>query len=226
MLRRGVSLVLRRRRYSPSRVSPRGSPEPSSAPVERTQRWAWSPFLNNEEAKEVKDPWRARGGKLDLLEQSDDDDENPPTLRPVLPPLTLPPPRPVFPSPRQPVFPLPQPRPVFPSPPQPVFPLPRPRPVLPLPPPQPVFPLPVPYRLERDSPAAAAAPKKRRHRGRPTNPEDNMLVDPFVFTLTEGKRYDVVEKVTARVSICSLFSASLGQEWRTDMWFVEEECSA
>jgi hypothetical protein len=59
----------------------------------------------------------------------------------------------------------------------------------------------VPHGPEQDPPAAAAAPKKRRHRGRPTNPEDNMLVDPFGFTITENTPYDVIDKVTAGVSI-------------------------
>jgi len=59
----------------------------------------------------------------------------------------------------------------------------------------------VPHGPEQDPPAAAAAPKKRR-RGRPTNPDDNMLVDPFGFPVVEDTRYDVVEKVAAAVSIC------------------------
>ena len=68
----------------------------------------------------------------------------------------------------------------------------------------------VPHGPEQDPPAAAAAPKKRRQRGRPTNPEDNMLVDPFGFTISEDTRYDVIEKVTAGVSIYSRFSLSFG----------------
>ena len=64
----------------------------------------------------------------------------------------------------------------------------------------------VPHGPEQDPPAVAAAPKKRRGRGRPTNPEDNMFVDPFGFTVTENTPYDVIDKVTAGVSICSLFS--------------------
>jgi hypothetical protein len=67
----------------------------------------------------------------------------------------------------------------------------------------------VPHGPEQDPPAAAAAPKKR-HRGRPTNPEDNMLVDPFGFTVAEDTRYDVVEKVAAGVSIVRYFSFLLG----------------
>ncbi len=63
----------------------------------------------------------------------------------------------------------------------------------------------VPHGPEQDPPAVAAAPKKRRQRGRPTNPEDNMFVDPFGFTITEATPYDVIEKVTAGVSICSPF---------------------
>ena len=62
----------------------------------------------------------------------------------------------------------------------------------------------VPHGPEQDPPAAAAAPKKRR-RGRPTNPEDNMFVDPFGYTITEATPYDVIEKMTAGVSICSPF---------------------
>ena len=58
----------------------------------------------------------------------------------------------------------------------------------------------VPHGPEQDPPAAAAAPKKRR-RGRPTNPEDNMFVDPFGFPVAEDTRYDVVEKVAAEVGI-------------------------
>jgi len=83
----------------------------------------------------------------------------------------------------------------------------------------------VPHRHD-SPPAAPAAPMKRRHRhrGQPTDPEDNMLVDPFVFTITEGTRYDTIEKVTAGVSNCYFLWVKLG--WRTDMWFAEEECSA
>lgn len=62
----------------------------------------------------------------------------------------------------------------------------------------------VPHGPEQDPPAAAAAPKKRR-RGRPTNPDDNMLVDPFGFPVAEDTRYDVVEKVTVEVGILFLF---------------------
>jgi len=74
MLRRGGSLDLRRQRHSSSRGSPCKSPESSAARVERTQQWARSPPLNNEEAKEAKDPWCYRRGEL---ERSDNDDENP-----------------------------------------------------------------------------------------------------------------------------------------------------
>jgi len=71
MLCRGGSLVLRRRRHSSSPGSPRGSPESSAARVEGTQRWAWSPPLNNEELKEMKDLWRDRRGELNELGQSE-----------------------------------------------------------------------------------------------------------------------------------------------------------
>ena len=86
----------------------------------------------------------------------------------------------------------------------------------------------VPHGPEQDPPAVAAAPKKkRRGRGRPTNPEDNMFVDPFGFTVTENTPYDVIDKLTAGVSICSLFSLTfLGQGWRTDMWFADDEGSS
>ena len=76
MLRRGGSLVLRRRRHSPLPGPPRGSPEPSTARVERMQRWATPPPLNNEGLKELRDLWRDRRTSLDELEQSDNDDEN------------------------------------------------------------------------------------------------------------------------------------------------------
>jgi len=77
MLHRGGSLVLRRRRHSSSPGSPRGSPEPSAARVERTQRWATPPPLNNEGLKELRDLWRDRRASLDELEQSYNDDDNP-----------------------------------------------------------------------------------------------------------------------------------------------------
>lgn len=35
-----------------------------------------------------------------------------------------------------------------------------------------------------------------------------MFVDPFGFTITENTPYDVIDKVTAGVSICSFFSLS------------------
>ena len=62
-----------------------------------------------------------------------------------------------------------------------------------------------------DSPAAAPMKRGHRHRGRPTDPEDNMLVDPFVFTITEGTRYDAIEKVTVRVSICHFLRVKGGE---------------
>jgi len=58
------------------------------------------------------------------------------------------------------------------------------------------------HRPAHDPSAAAAAPRTHCHRRRWTNPEDNMLVDP----VTESTRYDVIEKMTAAVGICSLFS--------------------
>jgi len=62
-----------------------------------------------------------------------------------------------------------------------------------------------PHRPEHDSSAAAAAPRTHSHHRRWTNPEDNRLVDP----VTESTRYGVIGKMTARVSICSLFSLSV-----------------
>ena len=58
----------------------------------------------------------------------------------------------------------------------------------------------VPHGPEQDPPAAAAAPKKRR-RARPTNPDDNLLVDPFGFPVVEDTPYDVVERLAGEVSI-------------------------
>jgi len=62
-----------------------------------------------------------------------------------------------------------------------------------------------PHRPEHDSSAAAAAPRTHSHHRRWTNPEDNRLVDP----VTESTRYGVIGKMTAGVSICSLFSLSV-----------------
>lgn len=68
----------------------------------------------------------------------------------------------------------------------------------------------VPHGPEQDPPAAAAAPKKRR-RGRPTNPDDNMLVDPFGFPVAEDTRYDVIERVAAEVGILFIYFGHLSR---------------
>jgi len=72
-------------------------------------------------------------------------------------------------------------------------------------PPRPVRIKPMPAARDvshRHDSSAAPMGRRHRHRGRPTDPKDNMLVDPFVFTSIEGTQYDAIEKVTAGVSIC------------------------
>jgi len=129
--------------------------------------------------RRMKDLWRDRGGELDESEQTESDDGTNPAPTPV-------PSRPVIKT--IPLFGTNTPT--------------RPRAAR-------KISFDVPHRPEHDPYAVAAAPKKHRHRRRPTNLEDDILVDPFGFTITESTRYDVIEKVTAGVSICSLFSLSV-----------------
>ena len=49
---------------------------------------------------------------------------------------------------------------------------------------------------EQDQPSIAATPKRRLRR-RPTNPDVNLLVDPFGFPVVEDTRYDVIKRVIA-----------------------------